>query len=79
MRTPDTPGDTPGTTPKGKDELYIPPHAFKNKFFMCCFRICSSSLFNNFITFLIVANTVVLALDRYDLPQVEINVYIILN
>lgn len=42
---------------------------------MCFYKICTHSAFNNTITFLIVANTVVLALDRHNVPPEEQEIY----
>ena len=48
-----------------------PERAFKNKLYLICYKICNHWSFTLFITVLIVANTVVLAMDSYpEDPQV---------
>jgi hypothetical protein len=50
---------------KEKTPTYVPAHAKRNFVFGAFFKICQNTFFVNFVTFLIIANTLVLALDRY--------------
>ena len=43
----------------------VPLRAQNNKLYYCCYIICTHWLFTLFITILIVANTIVLALEKY--------------
>lgn len=43
----------------------------QNKFYMACFQICTHVSFTVVITMLILANTVVLALERHPIPERE--------
>ena len=56
-----------------------PPRAQRNKLYYACYRLCTHWSFTVFITILIVANTIVLAMDRYPESEEELKAMDILN
>lgn len=57
----------------------VPTRASRNKFFFYCYKICTHWSFTMIITVLIVANTVVLALEKYPEDAGEVYIQDILN
>ena len=56
-----------------------PPRAQTNKLYYVCYRICTHWSFTLFITVLIIANTIVLALEKYPEDNSTLLVQNILN
>ena len=57
----------------------VPDRASKNRIYYICFQLCTHWSFTLFITLLIIANTVVLALDKYPEDPQEKKISEILN
>ena len=54
-----------------EEEGSLPARARENKVFRVFYRVCTHGVFSTVIIMLIVANTVVLALDRHPIDQQE--------
>ena len=57
----------------------VPLRAQKNKLFYWCYLLCTHWMFTVFITILIIANTIVLALERYPEDSSTTNIQAIFN
>jgi hypothetical protein len=71
-----------GETSEGalkSDRLNFPERSRKNKIFKFFYQICTNSIFATVIILLIIANTVVLALDRHPIDATEFKTLEILN
>ena len=57
----------------------MPDRVLKNRLYYICYRVCSHWCFTVFITVLIIANTIVLALEKYPEDPEETKIVDILN